>query len=115
MILPALILGAVIVGTSLVAIFWNKVVETLQKVINKIKVAMNRTVLGCTIKLKRLGDRFQNRQSHFSKDEQGNWQEQIVTYEQNAEEIPDKYKEGNYATMDDEFDISDDLELQLKH
>ena len=112
MILAALILGALVVGA--IAVFWKDITVNLSKVMNKIKEKFNRTVVGCTVKLKRIGDKFQNRQNHFSQDETGQWHEQTITYEQNRDEIPDEYKQGKYATMEDEFDISDDYELALK-
>lgn len=109
----ALILGAVIVGGTLIAKYWNKVVGFMKTVITKLKTKVQGILMGSAVFLKKIGDRFQNRTKHYSKNEAGKWKETIVTYEQNKEEIPEQYR--NYITMDEEFDLSPELELQLKN
>ena len=37
--------------------------------------------------------------------------ETIVTYEQSADEVPEKYR--NYAALEDEFNLDAELELEL--
>lgn len=112
MIATALILGAtLLIGGTLIAKYWNKIVEVLKKVINSIKTKIKGIVMGSSVFIKRIGDKFQNRTKHYSKNELGKWKETIVTYDQNEDEIPEKYR--NYATMDDEFDLTPELELYL--
>jgi hypothetical protein len=109
----ALILGAtLLVGGSLLSKYWNKVIDFLKNVIGKLKTKIKGVIMGSAVFIKRLGDKFQNRTKHYSKDEVGKWKETIVTYDQNENEVPEKYR--NYATLDDEFDISPELEMQLK-
>ena len=69
--------------------------------------------MGSAVFLKKIGNKFQNRTKHYSKDELGKWKETIVTYEQNEDEVPEKYR--NYATMDEEFDVTSDFEMELKN
>ncbi|MBU3178392.1 hypothetical protein KPL47_18875 [Clostridium estertheticum] len=112
MIVTALILGAAfLVGASLLTKYWNNVISILKSVITKLKVKIKGIVMGSSVFIKRIGDKFQNRTKHYSKDEVGKWKETIVTFEQSENEVPEKYR--NYATMDDEFDLSPELEMQL--
>ena len=110
----ALILGAtLIVGGTLIAKYWNKIIDFMKTVINKLQLKVRGVVMGSAVFIKKIGDKFQNRTKYYSKDEVGKWKETIVTYEQNEDEVPEKYR--NYAIMDDEFDLSPELELQLKN
>ena len=93
----ALILGAVILGTTLVARYWNTIVDFMKRVIYKLKSKVRGTLMGSSVFIKKLGDRYQNRTKHYSKDEVGKWKETIVTYEQSADEVPEKYI--NYAAL----------------
>ena len=112
MIATALILGAgVLIGGGLITKYWNKIVSVLKSVITKLKAKIKGILMGSSVFIKKLGDKFQNRTKHYSKDEVGKWKETIVTYEQSENEVPEKYR--NYATMDDEFDLTPELELQL--
>lgn len=114
MIAIALILGAtLIVGGTLVAKYWNKVLDFMKKVIDKLKKKVHGVLMGSAVFIKKIGNKYQNRTKHYSKDELGKWKETIVTYEQNEDEVPEKYR--NYATMEDEFDLSPELEMELKN
>lgn len=107
-----LILGAVIVGVGLIAKYWRKIVDFLKNVINKLKKVIKGTVMGCSVFLKKIGDKFQNRTKHYSQNERGQWKETIVTYEQDENDIPEKYRE--YAGFCDEADLTPELQLQLE-
>lgn len=112
MIVTALILGATfLVGAGLLAKYWNKVIDVLKAVITKLKAKLKGIIMGSTVFIKKIGDKFQNRTKSYTEDEVGKWKETIVTYEQTENEVPEKYR--NYATMDDEFDLSPELEMQL--
>lgn len=108
----ALILGAVILGTTLVARYWNTIVDFMKKVIYKLKARVRGTLMGSSVFIRKLGDRYQNRTKHYSKDETGKWKETIVTYDQNEEDVPEKYR--NYAALADEFNLDAELEMELK-
>ena len=108
-----LILGAsVIVGATLVAKYWRNIVDFLKRVLTKLKQIIKGTIMGSAVFLKRIGDKFQNRTKHYSQNEQGKWKETIVCYEQDADEIPEKYRE--YAGFDQEVDLTEELQLQLE-
>ena len=112
MIAVAAILGAVIVGVSLLSRYWSKIVEFMKQVIYKLKARTHQAVLGCRVSIRRLGDRFQNRTKHYSKNELGNWKETTVTCEMDKKEVPEKYP--NYARLEEEFDLTPELQLQLQ-
>lgn len=110
----ALILGAtIILGSTLLARYWNKAIEFLKNTIHKLqeKFASARTLMGSSIFIRKFGDKYQNRTKHYSKDKFGHWKETIVTYEQQEEEIPEEYK--NKASETEEYDLTEQLELQL--
>lgn len=108
----ALILAGVIIGTGLLAKYWNTAIDFMKKVIYKLQAKVKGMLMGSAIFIKKMGDRYQNRTKHYSKDEIGKWKETIVTYEQNEDEVPEKYRD--YSTLEDEFDLTPELELQLK-
>ncbi len=108
-----LILGAtLIVGATLVAKYWRKMLDFLKTVLTKLKQLIKGTLMGSAVFLKKLGDKFQNRTKHYSQNEQGKWKETIVCYEQNADEIPEKYRD--YAGFEQELDLTSELQLQLE-
>lgn len=92
--------------------FFTKLLSFLKKTINLVERKTHLAVVGVSTYLKKIGDKlYEQRIKNFSVNEVGKWKETIVTVKQNEEEVPEKYRE--YATMDDEFDISDDLEMVL--
>ena len=110
----ALIVGAALIaGGTLLAKYWNRVLDFMKKVISKLdaKLSGNSKLMGTAIFIRKIGNKFQNRTKHYSKDEIGKWKETIVTYEQEENEIPEEYRK--YATEDDEYDLTPELELQL--
>jgi hypothetical protein len=111
MILAALILGTLIVGGTLLAVYFREVQKFMQKVIQKLKVSFKTIVQGSTVFIKKIEDKFQTRTKHYSKNEIGQWKETIVTKTQEEDEVPEKYR--TVATMDDEFDITPDFEMEL--
>lgn len=109
---PLILGAAVIVGGSLIARYWRRMLEFLKKVLGKLKQVIKGTLMGSAVFLKKIGDKFQNRTKHYSQNEQGKWKETIVCYEQNADEIPEKYRQ--YAGFDEEVDLTSELGLQLE-
>lgn len=67
--------------------------------------------MGTAIYIRKLGDKIQNRTKHYTKDEVGKWKETIVSYEQNWNEFPEEYRK--YVRTDEEYDLTQELELQL--
>lgn len=114
MIATAIILGATLfIGISLLAKYWNKVLDVLKRAINKLKHMVSGVLVGSSVFIKKLGDKFQNRTKHYSKTEMDKWEETVVSYEQNPEEIPEEYR--NYAGFGKEYDLTMELEIQLKN
>ena len=113
MIATALILGAtLLVGATLIAKYWNRVIDIMKKAIQKIQIMIAGTVMGSTVFIRKLGDMFQNRTKHYSKSYMGKWEETIVSYEQTEEEIPEEYRVCVHDNH--EYDLTMQLELQLK-
>ena len=111
-IAASVILGAVIIGATLVATYWNKIVDFMKRVLNKLKQVVKGTIMGSAVFLKKLGDKFQNRTKHYSQNEQGKWKETVVSYEQDADEIPEEYRE--YAGFENEVDLTSELQLEIE-
>lgn len=113
MIATALILGAALfVGTTLLARYWNRVVDVMKRAVNKLKNMVTGVLVGSAIFIRKLGEKFQNRTKHYSKTNLGTWEETIISYEQTADEVPEEYQ--NYARSSNEYDLTLELELQLK-
>ncbi len=113
MIAAALILGALaIVGTTLVAKYFNKILDFLKKVTLKLKAKISGTLMGSCVFIRKLGRKFQNRTKHYSKDEMMRWKETTVVYEMEEEEVPEEYRQ--YAKEYEDYDVTDDLAMQLK-
>lgn len=111
--LPILfLLGAAVIGVGLVATYWKNIVGFIKKVKTKIEEKLRKPILGCSVFIKKIGDKYQNRTKHYSKNELGKWKETIVSYEQNEEDVPEEYRK--YATMDEEFDLTDEMAMHLK-
>lgn len=111
MIAVALILGAIIVGASVVSRYWDKIVDFMKKAIYRVQAKIDRVVQGCRVAIRRLGDRFQTLTKYYSKNEQGRWRETVVAKEMDKSEVPEKYRD--FAALEDEFDLTPELELQL--
>lgn len=113
-ITTAIILGAIIVGTTLVAKYWRKILDFLKLVIGKLKRIVKGIMMGCAVFIKKIGDKFQNRTKHYSKSETGKWKETIVNYEQNPEEIPEKYREYAGFDPEKEYDLTQEFSMELQ-
>lgn len=110
----ALILAtAAIAGTTLIAKYWNKVLSFLKKVSEKLSLrfSKNEKIMGVAVYIRRIGEKFQNRTKHYSKDEMMRWKETTVVYDMN-EEVPEEYRQ--YTSEYNDYDITDELALQLK-
>lgn len=114
MIPVALIVGAsLIVGMTLVARFWRSIQSYLIKAIQKVSEAIHRAVLGVRVCLRKTGNIFMQITKNYSQDrETQKWHETIVKRELKENEIPKDKRDR--LMMEDEFDISDELENVLK-
>ena len=113
MIATALIIGAVLLtATTLIAKYWNKIISFLKQVSQKLMAKLPGKLMGSAVFLRKVGRKFQNRTKHYSKDELMRWKETTVVYEMEEEEVPEEYRQ--YAKEYEDYDISDELEMQLK-
>lgn len=97
---------------DLMSNFFEKLLSFLKKAINLVERKTHLAVVGVSTYIKKIGDKiFEQRIKNYSQNEVGKWKETIVTVQQNEEEVPEKYR--TFEVMDEEFDISNDLEMML--
>lgn len=113
MILTTVILSAgLLVGAGLVVVFWNNIISYLKKLIDRIKTIVQGTLRGVKVFLRKTTDRVIQITKNYSKDmEKNKWYETVVKRELSENEIPREIRER--LIMDDEFDITDELELTI--
>lgn len=116
MIPALLLLGAIGVGAVL-ATFWDDIVNWLKKAIVKVQEAIRRAIVGFTVFLKKVNSFIKEISKHYSKNEQGRWEETVVTREVNESEVPAeilaKLEKSNSQSQ--ELDISSEMQLKLGH
>lgn len=107
----ALALGAVIIGSGLLATFWKDVLNFLQKAIRKVQQVVSGVLYGSKVLLRKLSDGFKEISKHYSKLDDV-WQETIITRTVSAKDVPAEIrKRADYRV---ELDITDELEMQLQ-
>ena len=115
MIPVLLLVGLLGVGVGAVlANFWEDIVNWLKKAIVKVQNFIRRTVIGFTIFLKKINRLIKEISKHYSKNEQGRWEETIVTREINEDEVPAEIR-AKLGKASNELDISHEMQLQLSH
>ncbi len=108
-ILGGAVLAAGVVG--LVATFWNDILDFLRRAVQKVKAVVQGVLHGSKIFLKKMREAVQEISRHYSK--VGNrWQETIVTRTVSESEIPEEILQK--ARLNQEYDITDELEMQLE-
>lgn len=114
MIATALIMGAtLIIGVGLAVKFWNKIISYLQKLIEKVAAVIHETVLGVRVFLRKTSDGIMQITKNYSQNQETKrWKETVVKRALNEEEIPKEMRKR--LILDEEFDISDELETELK-
>lgn len=113
MLLVGLILGATIIaGSGILVGFWNDMVDWLKRAINKVKEVIQHVVFGTKVFVKKIKEAIKEISKHYSKDEVGRWKETIVTREIPESEVPPEII-AKAAQMNQEVDITEELELQL--
>ncbi len=114
MIATSLILGAaLLIGAGLVIKFWNNIISYLKKVIEKITMAIKAAVLWTRVCLRKTSDGIiQITRSYSENTETKKWKETVVRRVIDENEIPKEIR--SRLTMDEEFDITDELELKLQ-
>ena len=87
--------------------FFQKAIDMMKKVIEKIAIKVRGVVLGASHFFRKVGNKYQEGTKNYSLEEElGEWNETTVTREIEVENIPPKYR-----TLDDEFEVDDTREL----
>lgn len=113
MILSVLITGAAIIaGTTLIAKYWNNIIDWLKRAITKVQSLIKGIVYGTKVFIQKTKEGIKEISKHYSQDENGRWKETLVSREIPASEVPEEIlKKAKY--MNEMLDITDELELQL--
>ena len=113
MILSTIILAATVVaGASLISKYWNSIIGWLKRAINKVKEIIGAVVYGTKVFIKKMKEAIKEISKHYSQDEIGRWKETIVTREIPESEVPPEIR-AKAMQMNNEVDITEELELQL--
>lgn len=87
--------------------FYQKAIDMMKKVINKIATKVRGVILGAAHFFRKVGEKYQEGTKNYSLEEElGEWNETTVTREIELEDVPPKYR-----TLDDEFEVDDTKEL----
>lgn len=110
MIMFALLVGAVIAGTGILAKYWNNIKSWLQRAANKVAEVIRGVVYGVKVFAQKINEAFKEISRHYSKNKQGQWQETVVTREIDQSQVP---PEILAMAQSQETDITEELQLQL--
>lgn len=87
--------------------FFQKAIDMMKKVIEKIAAKVRGVILGAAHFFRKVGNKYQEGTKNYSLEEElGEWNETTVTREIELEDVPPKYR-----TLDDEFEVDDTREL----
>lgn len=87
--------------------FFQKAIDMMKKVIDKIATKVRGVILGSAHFFRKVGNKYQEGTKNYSLEEElGEWNETTVTREIELEDVPPKYR-----TLDDEFEVDDTREL----
>lgn len=112
MILTTLLLGAgLLLGGSLLTQFWNDIINWLQRAVEKVADVISGVVYGCTIFIKKFLEGAQEISKHYSKTNDGKWEETIVTKQISEDQVPEEIRRK--AIYNQEVDFTKELELKL--
>lgn len=87
--------------------FFQKALDMMKKVIEKIATRVRGVILGAAHFFRKVGNKYQEGTKNYSLEEEiGEWNETTVTRDIALEDVPPKYR-----TSDDEFEVDDTREL----
>lgn len=87
--------------------FFEKALDMMKKVIDKVASKVRGVILGSAHFFRRIGNKYQEGTKNYSLEEEiGEWNETTVTREISLEDMPPKYR-----TLEDEFEVDDTKEL----
>lgn len=106
-----LLAGAVVLGSGLLAKFWNKFIEWINRAAEKIKKFIKGVVQGVKIFIKKMGEAYQEISRYYSQNGTV-WEENIVTRKISESEVPKDIRErADYS----ERELTNELKLQLEN
>lgn len=113
MILTTLVLAAgIIIGVGLLIKYWNNLTAYLKKLAGKLQEFLRSPVEGFRLFLRNAGDFFVEKTVNYSKiPETTRWKETVVTRNIPENQVANEFKQR--ATLDEEFDITDEYEQVL--
>jgi len=110
--LPLLAIAAsVIIGSTLIARYWNSIKDWIIRAAEKVKEFVKGIVFGVRVFAKKLGEAYKEISRHYSKNKQGSWEETTVTRKIDSSDVPSDILK---MASSEERDITDKLELQLQ-
>lgn len=87
--------------------FFQKALNMMKIVLNKITTKVRGVILGASHFVRKVGNQYQEGTRNYSLDKElGEWNETTVTRKIELEDVPPKYR-----TLDDEFEVDDTREL----
>lgn len=111
MILTALLFAA---GAFTLMSFWEDLRDWLKEVVTKVKQVVKRAVVGFKIFVKKMGEAIKEISKNYSQNEEGRWQETVVTREISESEVPADVLAKAKKHRGNEVDVTEELELQLE-
>lgn len=99
--------GAVVKVKNALTRFFEKALNLMKTVVNKLASKVRGVILGASHFIRKIGNKYQEGTKNYSLEEEiGQWNETTVTRDIGLEEVPQEYR-----TMEDEFEIDDTREL----
>lgn len=112
MILSAILFGATAITVmNIIDAFWNDILDFLKKAANKVKQVIKGVLYGSKVFIKKTYEAIQEISRHYSWVDE-HWEETTVTRKVSPNEVP-KDILNRYAMMDQEVDVTDELEMKL--
>lgn len=110
--IPLLLLGGLLLGGALLATFWKDIVNWIKRGAEKILEKIKQVVVGVKIFVKKMNEAVKEISKHYSKNENQQWSETLVTREISESEVPKEILQ-KVKRSSSEVEISNELELQL--
>jgi len=115
MIITALLVAAAAAATAgIIAAFWDDIKNWLNKLVEKVKKAVKAAVIGVKVFGKAIKEGFQEIAKSYQKDNKDKWHETTVTRTVPESEVPPEILEKAKRMNNQEVDISQELERELK-
>lgn len=113
--IPILLLGGLILGLGALTItFWDQIKKYLSLALEQVKKIIRATIVGVAayVQTRDWRQGIKAAYKFYSKNENGKWQESVVTKEISVEELPPSVR-AKLEKTEKPIDISNELELEL--